>query len=68
VDDDPAVRTVAAGMLRDLGCQVTEARDGEEAIAELRRAQDHTAAAPDRFRDAGPQRRRDGRGAPPRAT
>jgi signal transduction histidine kinase/ActR/RegA family two-component response regulator len=45
VDDDPAVRTVAASMLRDLGCQVTEARDGEEAIAELRRAPDRTAAA-----------------------
>jgi CheY-like chemotaxis protein len=43
VDDDPAVRTVAASMLHDLGCHVTEARDGEEAIAELRRAPDHTA-------------------------
>jgi signal transduction histidine kinase/ActR/RegA family two-component response regulator len=45
VDDDPAVRTVVASMLRDLGCQVTEARDGEAAITELRRAPDHAAAA-----------------------
>jgi len=45
VDDDPAVRAVAADMLRDLGCQVTEAHDGEEAITALRRAPDHVAAA-----------------------
>ena len=45
VDDDPAVRTVAAAMLRDLGCEVTEARDGEEAVSELRRAPDCAAAA-----------------------
>ncbi|HEY0649390.1 hybrid sensor histidine kinase/response regulator [Phenylobacterium sp.] len=45
VDDDPAVRAVAAGLLRDLGCQVTEACDGEAAITALRRAPDHTAAA-----------------------
>jgi signal transduction histidine kinase/CheY-like chemotaxis protein len=44
VDDDPAVRMVAASMLHDLGCQVTEARDGEEALAKLRRAPNHTVA------------------------
>jgi len=45
VDDDPAVRMVTASLLRDLGCRVTEARDGEAAIAELGRAPDHVAAA-----------------------
>jgi signal transduction histidine kinase/CheY-like chemotaxis protein len=45
VDDDEAVRTVAAGMLHDLGCQVAEAGDGEAAIGELRRAPDAVAAA-----------------------
>jgi len=45
VDDDTAVRTAAAGLLQDLGCRVTEAGDGEAAIAELRRAPDRIAAA-----------------------
>jgi len=47
VDDDPAVRAVAAGMLRDLGCKVTEARSGDEAIAKLRRAPAQDAAVID---------------------
>jgi len=38
VDDDAAVRAVTAEMLRDLGCRVTEARDGDEAVAQMRRA------------------------------
>jgi len=44
VDDDLAVRTVAANLLHDLGCQVTEARDGEDAVAEVRRAPGHAVA------------------------
>jgi signal transduction histidine kinase/CheY-like chemotaxis protein len=44
VDDDAAVRSVAAAMLHDLGCQVTEARDGEDAIAQMRRAPEPAAA------------------------
>ncbi|HEX7944471.1 MAG TPA: ATP-binding protein, partial [Phenylobacterium sp.] len=44
VDDDLAVRTVAASILHDLGCQVTEARDGEDAVAAMRRAPGHAAA------------------------
>jgi CheY-like chemotaxis protein len=45
VDDDPAVRTVVAGMLHDLGCRVIEASGGEEAITALRCAPDPAAAA-----------------------
>ena len=44
VDDDAAVRAVASGMLRDLGCQVTEAADGDEAITRMRQAPPHQAA------------------------
>jgi len=47
VDDDAAVRAVAAGMLRDLGCRVTEAGDGEEAVAQMRRAPAQDAAVID---------------------
>jgi signal transduction histidine kinase/CheY-like chemotaxis protein len=35
VDDDEAVRQVAAAMLRDLGCDVMEAADGAEALVLL---------------------------------
>jgi signal transduction histidine kinase len=38
VDDDAAVREVAAELLRDLGCRVMEAADGDEAIAAVRGA------------------------------
>jgi signal transduction histidine kinase/CheY-like chemotaxis protein len=38
VDDDAAVRSVAADLLRDLGCRVTEASDGDQAIAAVRRS------------------------------
>jgi CheY-like chemotaxis protein len=35
VEDEPAVRTLVSNILKDLGYQVTEARDGEEALALL---------------------------------
>jgi len=41
------VRTVAAAMLRDLGCKVTEASSGEEAVAKLRRTPAQNAAVID---------------------
>ena len=44
VDDDPAVRSVTAGMLRDLGCRVTEAQDGDDAVAQMRQAPAQQAA------------------------
>ena len=44
VDDDADVRAVAAAMLRDLGCQVTEAADGDEAITRMRGTPVHEAA------------------------
>ncbi len=44
VDDDAAVRAVASGMLRDLGCQVTEAADGDEAIIQMRQTPIQQAA------------------------
>jgi len=44
VDDDEAVRTVTAGMLRDLGCRVAEARDGDDAITQMRAGPIHDAA------------------------
>jgi CheY-like chemotaxis protein len=47
VDDDAAVRDVAAGMLRELGCKVTEAASGEDAIARLRAAPGQDAAVID---------------------
>ena len=36
-----------AGMLRELGCRVTEAGDGEEAVARIRRAPAQDAAVID---------------------
>jgi len=47
VDDDAAVRAVAADMLRDLGCEVVEASGGDEAIARLRGAPAQDAALVD---------------------
>ncbi len=47
VDDDEAVREVAARLLSDLGCEVTQAENGERALAEMRRAPDHAAAVID---------------------
>jgi signal transduction histidine kinase len=35
VEDEPAVRTLVSNILKELGYQVTEARDGEEALALL---------------------------------
>ena len=35
VDDDDAVRDVCAAMLEDIGCEVTVAASGEEALQEL---------------------------------
>jgi CheY-like chemotaxis protein len=39
VDDDEAIRDVIAEVLRDEGYRVTCAENGEQALAELRRAQ-----------------------------
>jgi CheY-like chemotaxis protein len=35
VEDEPAVRTLVSNVLRELGYQVTEARNGDEALAVL---------------------------------
>lgn len=32
VDDDPAVRDIIAGMLKELGCEVVSAQSGPEAL------------------------------------
>jgi CheY-like chemotaxis protein len=36
VDDDVGVRTVTAQMLKDLGCRVTVAENGEQALERMR--------------------------------
>jgi CheY-like chemotaxis protein len=38
VDDDEAVRTAVADVLREEGFEVSEAQDGEQALAMLRRS------------------------------
>ena len=40
VDDDPAVRTMAEGLLHELDCEVLTAPDGPSAISTLERAPD----------------------------
>lgn len=47
VDDDVGVRTVTAQMLRDLGCRVTVAESGEQALERMREDPDLQAALVD---------------------
>ncbi len=47
VDDDVGVRTVAAQMLKDLGCRVTLAESGEQALERMREDPDLQAALVD---------------------
>lgn len=47
VDDDVGVRTVTAQMLKDLGCRVTMAENGEQALERIREDPDLQAALVD---------------------
>ncbi len=47
VDDDVGVRTVTAQMLKDLGCRVTTAESGEQALERIREDPDLQAALVD---------------------
>jgi CheY-like chemotaxis protein len=47
VDDDAGVRAVTAQMLRDLGCRVTQAESGEQALERMREDPDLQAALVD---------------------
>lgn len=47
VDDDVGVRTVTAQMLKDLGCRVTVAESGEQALERMREDPDLQAALVD---------------------
>lgn len=47
VDDDVGVRTVTAQMLKDLGCRVTLAENGEQALDRMREDPDLQAALVD---------------------
>lgn len=47
VDDDVGVRTVTAQMLKDLGCRVTTAENGEQALERMREDPDLQAALVD---------------------
>ncbi|RYZ29219.1 MAG: response regulator, partial [Sphingobacteriales bacterium] len=47
VDDDVGVRTVTAQMLKDLGCRVTLAESGEQALDRMREDPDLQAALVD---------------------